>query len=56
MRLLAAEGAVPHLEGARGDLVALGRIESLELGAADGEGVRAEDAELGEPPAKPARR
>ena len=56
VRLLAAEGAVPHLEGARGDLVALGRIESLELGAADGEGVRAEDAELGEPPAKPARR
>ena len=48
------QGAVDHIEAARGDLEALGRIESMTL-ACGGEEITVSDVELGEAPPKPAR-
>ena len=50
--LVAPEASASHLEAARSDLVALGRIEDLTVSGGDVESVTAEHAELGEPPVK----
>lgn len=52
--LMLPQGAVDHIEAARGDLEALGRIESMTL-ACGGEEITVSDVELGEAPPKPAR-
>ena len=53
--LVAPEAATAHLEAARSDLEALGRIEGLTVTGGDVEAVTAEDVELGEPPVKQPR-
>jgi valyl-tRNA synthetase len=51
----APESAIAHLEAARGDLTALGRIEALTITGGDVEGIATSDVELGEPPVKKPR-
>ena len=51
----ASQAGAAHLEAARGDLMALGRIEALEIAAGDVDTITTEDAELGEPPVKQPR-
>ncbi|GAA1490327.1 valine--tRNA ligase [Brachybacterium sacelli] len=55
VRVLAPQATLAHLEAASEDLTALGRIESLELGAGESEDILTEDVELGEPPVKKPR-
>ncbi|MCT1386132.1 valine--tRNA ligase [Brachybacterium sp. p3-SID1565] len=53
--LVAPGASASHLEAARSDLVALGRIEDLTVSGGDVDSVTAEHAELGEPPVKQPR-
>ena len=53
--VVAPEAALSHLEAASADLMALGRVEKLELVAGEGEEILTRDVELGEPPVKQPR-
>ena len=53
--VVAPEAALSHLEAASADLMALGRVEKLELVAGEGEEILTRAVELGEPPVKQPR-
>ncbi|MGP5609307.1 valine--tRNA ligase [Brachybacterium alimentarium] len=55
VKVVASAPVLAHLEAASADLTALGRIESLELVAAETDEILTEDVELGEPPVKTPR-